>query len=423
MNPGTRLAHLPLVALDEVRLAVLAWVTPLPVEERPLASALGGVLAADVAARDAVPPFACSAMDGYALAASDEPAPLERRVVRTILAGDPPGAPLGAGEAARIMTGAPVPPGADAVCMLEDAEVAADGATVRLHRAPPRGEHVRHAGEDVDAGAVVLRAPLRLGARQLAVAASVGADVVALRRRPRVGVLSTGSELVSAPAPLGPGQIRDSNRFLLTGLVAEAGAEPIDLGIVRDDDEAVADTIVRAGERCDVVLTSGGVSVGDRDVVKAVLGRCCPERAREVAVAIKPAKPLAFGVLASGALLIGLPGNPVSAAVAFELFVRPALDRLVGLAAAEPALLAARAAEPLSRHPDGKLHLVHVALGVGSDGVLAARRAGGHASHLLASTLVANGLALVPDGPGCAAGEIVAVLPLGGAPLAGAAAQ
>jgi molybdenum cofactor synthesis domain-containing protein len=407
------------VSLEEAQAAVLAAARPLPPEVVPLAEALGTVLAEEVRAGDPVPPFACSAMDGYALASSSEQAPIERRVVRRILAGDPPGAALGAGEAVRIMTGAPLPPGADAVCMLEEAQPSADARRVVLLHAPERGEHVRRAGEDVTAGAVVMTPGVRLGPRHLGVLASVGVAALRVRRRPVVGVLSTGSELCPAPAPLGPGQIRDSNRYLLTALVRAAGAEPLDLGIVRDDEDVAAQVIADAGARCDLVLTSGGVSVGDRDVVKAVLERCCPHLAQELAVAIKPAKPLAFGVLASDTLLIGLPGNPVSSAVSFELFVRPALSRLQAETETGRSLVTARAAEALWRRPDGKLHLVHVALRSGATGELEARRAGGAASHLLASTLEAHGLAFVADGEGVAAGECVEVLPLSGSALGG----
>ncbi len=408
----------PLVPLEEARAAVLGLVAPLPVSTVRVADALGAVLARDVAAVDSVPPFTCSAMDGYALVATGAPAPLDLAVVGRILAGDEPGAPIRPGEAVRIMTGAPLPPGANAVCMLEESEPAENGERVLLLQSPAPGAHVRGAGDDVRAGALVLRAGTRLAPRHCAVAASVGVAELTVRRPPVVGVLSTGSELTEAPAPLRPGQIRDANRHLLLGLCAAAGAETVDLGVLPDDEDALVDARADAGGRVDLVVTSGGVSVGDRDLVKAVIERCCRGGGIEMAVAIKPAKPLAFGVLHGGALLAGLPGNPVSAAVAFELFVRPALARLGGLEVGAPSSLGARAPEGLGRHPDGKLHLLHVALRLAEDGVLEARRAGGHASHLLASTLAAQGLALVPDGEGVAPGATVEVLPLTGVTLA-----
>ncbi|MDA8295203.1 MAG: molybdopterin molybdotransferase MoeA [Actinomycetota bacterium] len=401
-----------LVPLADAQRRLAALVSPLAPHQVPLAEAVGLVLAEDVAAAEAVPPFACSAMDGYALAATAEPAPLTLKVVRRILAGDVPGDAIGPGEAVRIMTGAPLPPGADAVCMLEDSEAAPDGAVVVLGHSPALGEHVRHAGEDVAAGAVVLERSSTLGPRHLGVLASLGRTAVLAHRRAVVGVLSTGSELVAAPARLAPGQIRDSNRQALLALVAAAGASALDLGLVRDDED-LAVAAVRAGaERCDLLVTSGGVSVGDKDVVKAIIDRCC-DHTEVLQVAIKPAKPLAFGRLEGGGVLIGLPGNPVSSVVSFELFVRPTIAALGGGEA--PGTVQAIAGEALSRPVDGKLHLLHVRVEVDGDGRLVAWRSGGRASHLLASTVAANALALVADGPGVPSGAVVPVLPLTGA--------
>lgn len=401
-----------LVALADAQRRLAALASPLAPKSVPLAEAAGLVLAEDVAAAEAVPPFACSAMDGYALAASAEPAPLTLKVVRRILAGDAPGDAIGPGEAVRIMTGAPLPPGADAVCMLEDSEPTSDDAIVVLGHSPAPGEHVRHAGEDVAAGTVVLKHSTVLGARHLAVLASVGRIAVRAHRRVVVGVLSTGSELVAAPAPLAPGQIRDSNRHSLLALVRAAGASALDLGLVRDDEELAVAAVRASATRCDVLVTSGGVSVGDKDVIKAIIDRCC-DRAEVLQVAIKPAKPLAFGRLEGGGVLIGLPGNPVSSVVSFELFVRPVIAALAGDTA--PTTVLATAAEPLARPADGKLHLVHVRVEVDDDGRLVARRSGGGASHLLASTLSANALALVAESAGVPAGAVVSVLPLTGA--------
>ncbi|MCU1491482.1 MAG: molybdenum cofactor synthesis domain [Acidimicrobiaceae bacterium] len=404
-----------MMSLEEAQAAVVACARALPARPVALERALGLVLAEDVRAEEAVPRFDCSAMDGYALVASGEPPPLSLDVVGTLLAGDAPNRAVGPGEAVRIMTGAPIPEGADAVCMLEETQPSADGSTVVLLHSPARGEHVRPAGGDLQVGDIVARAGDRLGARHLGVLASVGIETVLARPRPRVGVLSTGSELRSAPEPLGPGQIRDSNRYLLLALVELAGAEPVDLGIVADDEEQLVAAIGDASERCDVLLTSGGVSVGDRDVVKAVIGRCCGESGRQVQVAIKPAKPLAFGVLASGTPLIGLPGNPVSSAVAFECFVRPALARMAGLDPSAAPRLAAVTGEAFRRKPDGKLHLVHVTLRSAPGGRLVVRRSGGASSHLLASTLGADALAYLPDGDGLDEGADLEVLPLTGA--------
>ena len=293
----------------------------------PLADALGLVLAADVVAGEPVPPFANTAMDGYAVRAADTAgAPVRLRVVGDLPAGHAPTTAVGPGEAIRIMTGAPIPPGADAIVMVE--RTARDGDDgVRIEVAATAGDHIRPAGGDVHDGDEVFTAGAVLTPAHLGVLASLGMTDVPVHRRLRVGVLSTGDELREGAVVLEPGQIRDSNRPMLLALVAEAGAEPVNLGIGRDDEAAVTAAFRDAAARCDAIITSGGVSVGDYDVVKAVLDRLGVLEWWQVA--IRPAKPLAFGTI-DGTPIFGLPGNPVSSHVSFELFARPALLQMMG---------------------------------------------------------------------------------------------
>lgn len=401
-------------ALSEARAAVLAGVRPLPTAEVPIDEAVGLALAEDVVAAESVPGFVSSAMDGYAVRAADlADAPVRLAVVATTMAGDPPAGPVGPGQAVRIMTGAPVPEGADAVCMVEESEPSPDGSSVLLRRRAEPGQHLRHPGEDVAAGSVLFSAGTVLTPRHLGVLASVGLARVPCRRRAVVGVLSTGSELRPAGVPLAPGQIRESNRHLLLALVAEAGATAVDLGLVADDEDVLVERVLAAAASCDVVLTSGGVSVGDRDVVRGVLERLCPTRREVIGVAIKPAKPLVHGTLGEGGRLVGLPGNPVSSFVSFESFVRPLLAALAGAPGTEPALLSAVAAEDLRRRPDGKLHLVGAVCSPGADGRLLVRRVAGQGSHQQRSVVEAEVLVHLPDGEGAPRGEVVLVQPVG----------
>lgn len=400
-----------LIPLADARAAVLAEVRVLAPVEVDLADALGCVLAAAVVAPETVPPFTNSAVDGYALRAKDTAgAPVRLAVRATVLAGDPPGEGPGDGEAVRIMTGAPLPPGADAACMVEWTTSEDGGATVRVDRPVAFGENVRHAGEDIEVGEVVFPAGTPLGPSHLGVLASLGVLAVRVHPRPRVGVLSTGSELVADGGPLGPGQIRDSNRVGLLALLRRAGFVPVDLGLVRDDEAHLAATLDEATGRCDAVLTSGGVSVGDRDVVKAVLAELAGDAMRWMQVAIKPAKPFAFATLGPRRVpVFGLPGNPVSALVSFELFARPALRVMAGQPVLDRPVLDATAEAPLRRARDGKLHFVRVTARL-EGGRIVVNPAGGQGSHQLLAMARANALALLPDGDGVGAGAHVRVL-------------
>jgi molybdenum cofactor synthesis domain-containing protein len=405
------------IPLEEVRDRILATCRPLPPCAVPLGEALGLVTAEDVVAGVDVPPFANTAMDGYAVRAADTAgAPVRLSVVGTLAAGSAFEGSVGPGQALRIMTGAPMPAGADAVVMVERTQALEGGSSVLIESSASPGDHVRLAGEDIRAGQRVFPAGTVLSAGHLGVLASLGLESVVVHPRARVGVLSTGDELADPGeggeggkgGELRPGQIRDSNRPTLLALVRQAGGEPVDLGRAGDDEAELAAVLEKAVAACDMVVTSGGVSVGDYDYVKAVLGRLGEVHTWQVA--IKPAKPLAFAS-AGGRPVLGLPGNPVSAMVSFELFARPALRRLMGFADVLRPVVEGVAGEDLRRSPDGKLHLLRVvAAPEGGGGRLVVRSAGGQGSHLLRAMAAANALALVPDGPGVRAGERVGVL-------------
>jgi molybdenum cofactor synthesis domain-containing protein len=351
-------------------------------------------------------------MDGYALRAADTAGgDVRLRVVGSVMAGLVGEMTVGAGEAVRIMTGAPLPAGADAVCMVERTSTEDAGSVVLVHGPVAPGEYVRRAGEDIEAGQVAIEEGTVLGPPHLGVLASLGEMAVLVHPRPRVGVLSTGDELTLPGCPLRPGAIRDANRPALLAQVRASGFGAEDLGIVADDEDSVAEALVAATTRCDAVVTSGGVSVGDRDYVKVVLDKLTGGQMRWMQVAIKPAKPLAFGVLAaSGTPVFALPGNPVSALVSFELFVRPALRKMAGHRQLDRPALDGLADEDLRRPADGKLHLARVVAAFGADGRLHVRSSGGQASHLLRAMAAANALALLPDGEGVRRGDRVRVM-------------
>ncbi len=407
-----------MIELDDARAHARADLTELPPVTVALHDARGLVLAGDVVAREAVPPFANTAMDGYAVRAGDTAgatagAPARLAVVGELPAGTAPSRAVGPGEAIRIMTGAPVPDGADAIVMVE--RTRPDGDGVLIEAPASTGDHVRPAAGDVAPGDVVFAAGTELGAAHLGVLASL--DVASLRvvPRARVGVLSTGDEIV-ASGPLAPGQIRDSNRPMLLALVAEAGCTPVDLGIVGDDESKTFAAIDAAVDSCDALLTSGAVSVGDYDFVKVAIERVAGARGGRYEwsqVAIKPAKPLAFASVRRGTArvpIFGLPGNPVSSHVSFELFARPVLRSMMGHRHAERVVVAAVAEQALARRPDGKLHLDRVRVWADGHGTLRCARSGFQASNVLSGMAGANGLAMIPDGDGVEAGDRVPVM-------------
>ncbi len=305
---------------------VLGAVAPLPPEKVSLLEARGRVLAEDVRAPRDLPPRDNSAMDGYAFRrAALGPGPARLRIVGAVMAGGVPPAALAAGEAVRIMTGAPIPEGADAVVPLE--EVAVEGEWVRVAAPPEVGDNVRPAGEDVRGGALVLPRGTAVRAPEVGMLASLGRSFVLVCQRPRVAILATGDEIADLDAPTEGGRIYNSNSYGLAAQVWEAGGVPLVLGIGRDDPEGLAEMLERAAT-ADAVLTTGGVSVGDHDYVRPALA-AAGVAVRFWKVAMKPGKPLVFG-MRGRVPFFGLPGNPVSALVGFEQFVRPALRRLQG---------------------------------------------------------------------------------------------
>jgi molybdenum cofactor synthesis domain-containing protein len=399
-----------LMSVAEARRSVLARcrrLGPVPV---PLEQALGLVLAEPVRAGQPVPPFANSSMDGYAVRAADVArAPARLRSVGVLMAGDDPEAvALADGEAVRIMTGAALPRGADAVCMIE--RTRSEGGWVVIEEAVPAGTNIRSVGDDIATGEEVFTAGTRMGAAHVGVIASLGADRVLAHPRARVGVVSTGDELVAGAGPLRLGKIWDSNRPALLAQLRADGFQAVDLGWSGDDPEALARTLREAVRDCDAVLTSGGVSVGDRDIVKVVLENLSQGCSLWLQVAVKPAKPFAFCTLPpDGVPIFGLPGNPVSALVSYELFARPALRLMSGHRILERPRVSAIAEVDLLRRPDGKLHLMRAVISPGPDGLLKVRPLGGQGSHQLRALAGANALALLPDGDGVLAGGTVEV--------------
>jgi molybdopterin molybdotransferase len=354
------------------------------------------VLAADVRATVAVPGFDNSAMDGYAVRAADveaatPAAPVRLPVTAEIAAGAALPASITPGTCARIMTGAPLPAGADTIVQLEWTDGGTE--TVSIHRAAPRGLHIRRAAEDVAPGDLVLPTGTLLGAAQIGLLAAVNVARPPVRPRPRVAVLSTGSELVDVGGALGPGQIVDSNSHAVAAAAREAGCEVRRLTGVPDDPDQFSAALRAVLPEVDVVVTTGGVSVGAHDIVKEVLA--ATGEVRFDRIAMQPGKPQGFGVI-DGVAVFTLPGNPVSALVSFELFVRPAVRRLRGLTGPDRPALLVTAAERLTSPADRRSYL-RVRVASGPDGTLVAASAGGQGSHQLSAAAGANALLVVPE--------------------------
>ena len=388
-----------MISIEEARALILAEARPLPSESRALSDVLGAVLAQTIHAPHDVPPFDNSAMDGFAVLAADTrgataDSPVELAVGETIPAGHSAEAALRSGQAYKIMTGAPMPPGADAVVQVEDTEPGvadAAGERVRVVRAATSGLNVRRAGEDVAAGMRVLSPGAVLQVGEIGALASLGYPHVDVHRRPRVAILSTGSELVEVDQPLGPGQIRNSNSYTLEAQCRALGIVAERLGIAPDDYESTR-RMVERGLQYDVLISSGGVSVGEFDFVKDVQDALGVER-RLWKVAMKPGKPLAFGVHGD-TLVFGVPGNPVASMVSFELFIRPALLRLMGHERVLRPLHKAVLQEDLpNRH--GRVHVVRVrAWREGETWHVSST--GPQGSAMIRSMIAADGLIFVP---------------------------
>ena len=394
----------------EARARIAAAVAPVPTAERKaLREALGRVLADEVIAPHDVPGHTNAAMDGYALAAADLPAEGSRElaVAGTALAGGGVPAPCSPGQCVRIMTGAAMPAGADTVVMQERVEDLG-GGRVRIGTGHRPGQNVRQAGEDLAAGSVALAAGRTVTAADLGILASLGIGEVAVRRRPRVAFFSTGDELRSIGDVLEEGQLYDSNRYTLYGMLARLGVEVLDLGVVHDEPERVAATLAAAAATADAVITSGGVSVGEADYIKPVLG----DRGHMDfwKIAMKPGRPLTFGRLGQ-TLFFGLPGNPVAVMVTFYQFVQPAIHALAGRGWQEPLTVRATSAEPLRKRA-GRYEFRRGALEQDDAGNLTVRSAGREGSAILTSMSAADCFILLPEScAGVAAGETVLVQP------------
>ena len=413
-----------LLTLEEARARMLEDVLPLRAETLPLAEALGRVLAQDVHALLTLPPWDNSAMDGYAVRSEDvagagPDTPVRLAVVGEVAAGHQPETAVGPGQALRVLTGGMLPPGADAVVKVEDTDAPAGVAdlprSVAVHASVEPGTHVRRSGSDMQRGDALLWAGTRVTPAVIAVTAAAGHARLDVHRRPRVGVISTGDELTPVGEPLGPASIPDSNGETIAAQVRVAGGEPVRLGIAADDREVVRERLIEGILTADVLVVTGGVSVGAHDVVKEVFSEIGTLDLWRVA--IQPGKPVAYGSArrpdGGSCLLFGLPGNPVSSFVTFELFARPVLRRLRG---EEPmggrVVVRARLADEVTKSA-ARRAFIRVRLETDADGTWRARLAGGQGSHVLSALAAANGLAIIPEGEAVApAGTEVEVIRL-----------
>jgi molybdopterin molybdotransferase len=387
----TNVSFANLLSVDDARARVLDSVELLPVEQVPLSDALGFVSAGEIHAPHPLPRFDNSAMDGYAVVAADtagasEVAPVELNVVGEVRAGGSEEVVVEPGTAARIMTGAPLPEGADGIVMVEQTEEHED--TVAIKATVEVRQHVRPAGDDVDAGALLVPAGLELGPGELALLGSMGITPVEVRRGPRVALLITGDELVDPDQEPGPGQIRDSNQLALQALLEQAGARSVLSERVPDRREAVRDAFDRAAAAADLVVSSGGVAVGRYDFVKDVVEELGSIELWRVAM--QPGKPVVLGSVKDVPFL-GLPGNPVSVHVGFEQFVRPAIRRMRGCGVLLRPTLRANLTETITKRP-GRLHFVRVRLAT-REGEWFATPTGPQGSHIQSSLIDCHGVA------------------------------
>ena len=394
-----------MLSVQEARQQMLNTIPVLPTEKREILSCTSYVLAEALHAEENIPPFDNSAMDGYAVRAADvqnasEAKPAVLSIVETIAAGYAPTKQIAAGQASRIMTGAMMPEGADAVVMQEVTQRNRD--EVKIFESIDKTGNVRFTGESVAAGQQVMGTGKYLRPPEISMLASLNRPEVTVYRKPTVAIVSTGDELLLLGDPLEPGKIRESNRYGLYAQVEEAGGIPIDMGIAPDDEAEIERIFRDALAKADALITSGGVSVGEHDFVKSVL-----ERLGEVnfwRVAMKPGKPQAYGI-SDGKPIFGLPGNPVSSLVVFELFVRPALLKMAGHTELLRPTFKATLAEPVT-NKDGRVNYMRAILKA-SDGQYTAETTGPQGSGMLHSLVLANGLITIPSGVTLQAGEAV----------------
>ncbi|QUV80770.1 molybdopterin molybdotransferase MoeA [Chloracidobacterium sp. D] len=400
------------LAVHEAQALSLAWIAPVGVERVSLFEAVGRILAETVHAPHDLPPFDNSAMDGYAVVAADtagasEASPVRLEVSEQVTAGQLPQQAMSSGQAVRIMTGAPLPEGASGVVIQE--QVRREGSTIWLTRPVKEGDHIRRRGEDIRAGQAVMSAGECLTAAHIGVLAAFHRAFVTVRRRPVVAIVATGDELIEVDEPPATGKIVNSNAYALAALVRAAGAQPLVLPLVRDNVAQVEAAFAEAAATADVVVSSGGVSVGEHDLVKPALERLGLE-ARFWRVWMKPGKPLLFGRL-RGRPCFGLPGNPVSGMVCFHLFVRPALGKMLGLPETRWRLpeVSARLAHEVRTKGDRPTYLR--ARLVWTETGWQAEVLPGQGSGMLTSMLGAQGLVFFPEGKRVGqAGEVVPVL-------------
>ncbi|MBY6187390.1 bifunctional molybdopterin-guanine dinucleotide biosynthesis adaptor protein MobB/molybdopterin molybdotransferase MoeA [Marinobacter hydrocarbonoclasticus] len=368
---------------------ILTKVTPInDTETLPLTGALGRVLATDAISPINVPQHTNSAMDGYAIAHGEH---TSFKVVGEVFAGHAYPGVVGAGEAVKIMTGAPLPAGVDTVVMRELA-TETDGV-VRFDGPIEAGQNVRQAGEDIATGATALTAGARISAAEMGLLASLGLAQPTVWRRPRVAIFSTGDEVCAPEAPLKPNCIFDANRFSLHGMLTQLGCEVIDLGIIEDNEDSMVAALENASAQADVVISSGGVSVGDADFIKDALARLGTIDFWKIAM--RPGRPLAFGTIGD-ALFFGLPGNPVAVMVSFMQFVQPALRKLAGEAQWQPRLIKAVATEPM-RSRSGRTEFSRGVASLGAAGQLEVRTTGSQGSGILSSMVQANCLIVLEE--------------------------
>ena len=412
-----------MLSVEEARSRILEMFQPLESERKPILEALGQVLAEDVSSPMSIPPLANSAMDGYAVQSSDitgatPDTPTSLRVIGQVAAGQLPQNEVVPGTAVRIMTGGPIPPGADTVVPFEDTDEydlkssgmgLSDIAEIKVNIGASEGSNVRPAGQDISKGQTVLKKGMLLRPSEIGVLASVGRDMVEVVRRPVVAVIATGDELLEPGGPIAPGKIYDSNSYSVAAAVLRYGGVPRFLGIARDNLESM-NAKLEEGLDADLLLTSAGVSRGDYDIVKDLLA----SRGKVAfwSVRMRPAKPLAFGVFPrpGGRLVphVGLPGNPVSALVAFEELVRPAILRMLGRTDLEKPTIRAELEEDIV-NTDGRRVFARVVV-TRRDGRYYACLTGDQGSGVLTSMALANGLAICPeDVPRMKAGEVVDV--------------